>query len=847
MAIFRAIGLGVLISAATVLSAANHYVTVTADAGPGSLRQLVLDAAPGDVIEFATAVQGQTILLQQSILIDKALHIQGDRGNRVILDGGGVTRLFVVNAPGASVHIKDVVLTGGYATDHGGAIAHLGGDLRVEGVILRGNVVALPTPAQGPPSRGGGGAIYSRDTLIISGSAFELNEARGSLASGGAILIDSASSARLSSNSRVVHNFADDMGGGLAVLAGGYIYLRDMRVDSNAVGFSGGGVALLGGECGMYIGSISGNVAPGEGGGIYVEDGAAVIRRIDIMHNIARGTGGGGVFVRGAGAFVQLNPSTRVNYNVATDSSSIGGGIAVVDSARLRNNDIQVRGNQAFAAGGGIAFVSSNGSYTSRLFGEIDSNRVVGFPGTGGGAYVKTTDEVRVGGRYEGNYARGSGGGIWVDVPELNLVRGSFTGNTCGAAEADAGGGAVYSDGGPIFLRQMTFRANRALAATASGGAILSRSGSITTRDTSTFVDNSCGARGGAICVLDGRFSFARFSFENNHAFAADGRGGAVYCGGDRLNGRHSTMRANAAGARGGAIYTGPAAEVELQVINLIDNLVYGGVGGSVPAGGGVYTAGYSLEVCQSTLSRNAALGSTDPRGGGLVVIGSGTARLGRSTLSGNTTGGPGGGMYTERAAALEDLTVYDNQAERGGGLFVIDSGTTTLSGSILAANHATAAGGRNLSLSDGAGLESGTYNLFGELPSHGVLRSLTDTLVDAPLLGPLADNGGKTWTHRPLPGSPVINRGRPSTGSWDVDQIDQPPAGGRREIGSLEVPLATFFADTDGDGFGDPNATVQAAAAPGGYVGNGTDNCPTRPNPDQTDANNNGIGDACE
>src|SRR5205823_13165881 len=42
--------------------------------------------------------------------------------------------------------------------------------------------------------------------------------------------------------------------------------------------------------------------------------------------------------------------------------------------------------------------------------------------------------------------------------------------------------------------------------------------------------------------------------------------------------------------------------------------------------------------------------------------------------------------------------------------------------------------------------------------------------------------------------------------------------------------PYTTLFRSTDGDG-----------------LGNACDNCPTKPNQDQLDANRNGIGDVCE
>ena len=58
------------------------------------------------------------------------------------------------------------------------------------------------------------------------------------------------------------------------------------------------------------------------------------------------------------------------------------------------------------------------------------------------------------------------------------------------------------------------------------------------------------------------------------------------------------------------------------------------------------------------------------------------------------------------------------------------------------------------------------TGNRLISLKPHG-LTARGDTGTDnitgvAPLLGPLANNGGPTLTHALLPGSPAINRGNP-------------------------------------------------------------------------------------
>lgn len=60
-------------------------------------------------------------------------------------------------------------------------------------------------------------------------------------------------------------------------------------------------------------------------------------------------------------------------------------------------------------------------------------------------------------------------------------------------------------------------------------------------------------------------------------------------------------------------------------------------------------------------------------------------------------------------------------------------------------------------------------------------------------------------------------------------------------EVGSV------WYADVDGDGFGDMNMDSVSCGQPVGYVVNGDDNCPDIFNPDQLDTDENGIGDICD
>ncbi|NJC26656.1 PKD domain-containing protein [Neolewinella antarctica] len=57
-----------------------------------------------------------------------------------------------------------------------------------------------------------------------------------------------------------------------------------------------------------------------------------------------------------------------------------------------------------------------------------------------------------------------------------------------------------------------------------------------------------------------------------------------------------------------------------------------------------------------------------------------------------------------------------------------------------------------------------------------------------------------------------------------------------------------TYYADFDRDGLGDNNTRIEVCGVPpADYVLNSTDNCPSISNPNQTDIDNDGVGDVCD
>jgi hypothetical protein len=102
--------------------------------------------------------------------------------------------------------------------------------------------------------------------------------------------------------------------------------------------------------------------------------------------------------------------------------------------------------------------------------------------------------------------------------------------------------------------------------------------------------------------------------------------------------------------------------------------------------------------------------------------------------------------------------------------------------------------GGHSI-LSDGfSTIRSDGYNVSSD-DGNGYLNGPGDQIHTDPLLGPLQDNGGPTFTHALLPGSPAIDSGDPNffrhlftiSGGPGFDRV----RGTRIDAGSFEVQNA--------------------------------------------------------
>lgn len=187
---------------------------------------------------------------------------------------------------------------------------------------------------------------------------------------------------------------------------------------------------------------------------------------------------------------------------------------------------------------------------------------------------------------------------------------------------------------------------------------------------------------------------------------------------------------------------------------------------GPSPAGGGIYA--FTFHAYGSTISGNAVIGD-GARGGG--VFAPSLFRIRQSTLSGNRAEGTTaqGGAFWGQLVDAAHVTVVDNHAtgdsSAGGGLFAHT--VRTLLGSVVANNTATTAPDLRAEAVDPAGSSPGVaYSLIRNTEGSPLATGgggVGNLFGLDPLLGQLANNGGSTLTHAPLPGSPLIDAGDPT------------------------------------------------------------------------------------
>ena len=226
---------------------------------------------------------------------------------------------------------------------------------------------------------------------------------------------------------------------------------------------------------------------------------------------------------------------------------------------------------------------------------------------------------------------------------------------------------------------------------------------------------------------------------------------------------------------------SGTAGIYNNATLTLTSVAVTGNVATSFAAAGVYNESAGNLTIERSTISGNSA----GTIGGGVYNLN--VLTVTNSTISGNTANTSGsnweaGGVYTNGTATITSSTIAGNAAYRGGGLAVQVGSTASLRNTIVAQNTATGAG------------QPGNCRVTGTLTSQGNnledanscgFAQAGDLPNTAAGIGVLQDNGGPVATHALVAGSQSIDRGSgcPATDARGVTRPQQ----GACDIGAYE------------------------------------------------------------
>ena len=546
-------------------------------------------------------------------------------------------------------------------------------------------------------------------------------------------------------------------GGGMYNENGSDPTVIDCRFSGSMVN-CGGGMYNVDSDPTVTDCTFSDNVAGGSGGGMYNEASDPTVTGCVFLTNHGHG---GGMF----------NTDSNPTVSSCTFSGNwgvTGGGMCNEAASHPTITGCTFSGSHAAVNGGGMYNKDSNPTVTGCTFEENIAYENGGGMYSSGGAPTLTDCVFS---KNSGEF--GKGGGMYSTASSLSVAGGTFTENW-----ADQAGGGMYSTGSDLTVADCDFTSNWVGATGGGGMCNVSCTGTVSA---CTFSYNEATSGGGMYNDgSDPAVTLCTFS-----------RNTANYSGGGMCNESNSSPTVTESSFSGNTAWRGGGMH-NLESSPVVTGCTFSGnsaqgVGALVTssAGGGMCNEDCTnLTVTSCTFSGNSA----GYYGGGMYNLGSSSA-VANCTFSGNSAGDHGGGMYNQASNPIVTHCTFFGNGANG-----IHNNTSTpvVKNTILTGN--TPADCNGFVTSDGYNLESGT--------SCGCTEP-TDRQNTDPLLGPLADNGGPTWTHALLPGSPALDT-IPWPGAPTTDQRGFPrpyPVGGLADIGAVEVQQAHGKGDINGDG----------------------------------------------
>lgn len=764
--------------------------------GEYSLREAVTIIAEGGTITFnlpsAPGANDVLTLPLGELVTNRTFVIQGDGADVLALSGDDTGRIFRIQ-DGGTVTMRDLAIVEGFQpSGNGGAIVvESGAGLILEDVHVRDNAVGAVTKAN-KAAGDLGGAIYSEGTLLANRTTFSGNFTAGF---GGAVYNQGTFTAH---NSTFSENAAPFEDGGAIFNDIGTTELVNCTLTKN-MAISGGAASSQSGNFILRNVIVAGNIvsdANDDLNGFFISNGRNIIGSVgdsqgwistdltDVMADTV------------IESFMDTNGAVVPTHALVADSPAINAGsdIAATNAGLVTDQ----RGT------GFDRIVDASvdiGAYEVRFFrpdnaldeddadfsaGDFTLREAVGRALSGDNIVLADTGQLDILAA-NGPITVTTGLGIFgPGSSQLSLSGGETTSIIYVPAQA-----------AQLVLEGLTFSDGHdepAPGGAGRGGAAINSFGTVRATDC-VFLDNEVvGLDGGAV-QNRGKMTLTHCEFDNN---TAANLGGALINWNGTLTVRDSSFTNNSAGQLGGGLLNLIGATMSLRDVTLSGN--------TASVGGALHNpSGATLNLQRVTIDGN----SSTADGGALFNEGVLTAV--NTTISGNDAGGSGGAIYhIGTTATLTNCTVADNLADslatgftNGGGIFVKTGGSVKLQNTIVAANFDTPdnAGPGNVEPDVSGSVITLGNNIFGNRSgivgvTNGVLGDRAGTGVAPldPMLGPLANYGGTTFTHMLEVESPAIDNG--NNDAVVKPPFDRDPATDQRGVGFTRI--------VDGNGDGD-------------------------------------------
>ena len=290
-----------LIVSITFLHANQILVENSNDAGPGSLRQAVLDATSGDTISFDAAINGLSIILTTGeISLNKNLTMIGNGREETVLDGNGISRIFQIPT-GFVADIRNLKIQNG----NGGAT---GGGIDNRGSVFLSNCELTNNRATA------GAAIYAFGALETSIQNCKIvGNYAPSGSNGGAVTIFSNVNPFRIQNTILTGNRSGRGGGIYSHSSNGVV--TNSTISGNMATLDGGGLWYFSSTITFTNSIISGNSANGGGPDAWKQSTAA--NPIDNGYNLIGNISGSGNSWTNTGTMIAVDPLFAQNIPAA--------------------------------------------------------------------------------------------------------------------------------------------------------------------------------------------------------------------------------------------------------------------------------------------------------------------------------------------------------------------------------------------------------------------------------------------------------------------------------------------------------------------------------------------------